>query len=291
MVSGVSSTPANLAALCSVLASHAIAPCAVVCCGMLFRCAAVVLCWALPRPPPSSPPCPLQNLGAIQHVACGAGHTCVVAEDGALYTTGCGSCGQLGHGPHVTALTTFKRVEALAQTPVALAACGEEFTCVVTQQRAVLTFGLGNVGQLGTGRLENVSTPCLVESMSDKQVELVGCSQGQVVAISRTGEVYSWGLPSDRMRFVRPSVLLGLSLSSSSSLVCVLWRGFVLSASWHGAGCVWRACVLCVLRVRLPSDLSARFTPVSLLMWLLCCVLCCVVVWRFCLSFVFVCPW
>ena len=96
----------------------------------------------------------------------------MVTEDGALWTTGGGSCGQLGHGPQHTSLKSFKRVMALLDTPVALAACGEEFTCVVTSQRAVMTFGLGNVGQLGIGKLANVDTPTLVEDMSDKQVRL-----------------------------------------------------------------------------------------------------------------------
>ena len=116
-------------------------------------------------------PCPVpQPMGVIQHVACGGGHTCMVTEDGALYTTGGGSCGQLGHGPEVMALKRFQRVQALLSTPVALAACGEEFTCIVTAHRAVMTFGLGNVGQLGISALANADVPTLVESMSGKQV-------------------------------------------------------------------------------------------------------------------------
>jgi alpha-tubulin suppressor-like RCC1 family protein len=47
----------------------------------------------------------------------------------------------------------------------AFAACGEEFSCIVTRDRRVFAFGLGIAGQMGDGGLINYSSPTLIEAL------------------------------------------------------------------------------------------------------------------------------
>ena len=117
----------------------------------------------------------------LPQVACGGGHSAVVLH-GALYTTGSGGCGQLGHGTYDderswrrvgggfaklpgagaagaaaagaaagAAAAAAAGAAAAAAATVSFVACGEEFTCAVTATRSVWAFGLNNVCQLGQG--------------------------------------------------------------------------------------------------------------------------------------------
>lgn len=139
------------------------------------------------------------GVGDAQHVACGAGHTVVVSRsERSVWTVGSGSCGQLGHGDESDALELRRVAGALEGVPCALAACGEEFSIVVTAAREVYAFGLGNVGQMGNGGRENCTAPTHVAELSGKGVTLVGCNMGQAVAVAHDGAVYTWGLPGEQ---------------------------------------------------------------------------------------------
>ena len=61
-----------------------------------------------------------------------------------------------------------------------MAACGEEFTVVLSDQQLVWAFGLGNVGQMGGGNAESHSVPTRVASMDGKGAHLVSCGASQV---------------------------------------------------------------------------------------------------------------
>ena len=61
-----------------------------------------------------------------------------------------------------------------------MAACGEEFTVVLSDQQLVWAFGLGNVGQMGCGNAESHSVPTRVVSMDGKGAHLVSCGASQV---------------------------------------------------------------------------------------------------------------
>ena len=61
-----------------------------------------------------------------------------------------------------------------------MAACGEEFTVVLSDKQFVWAFGLGNVGQMGGGNAESHSVPTRVASMDGKGAHLVSCGASQV---------------------------------------------------------------------------------------------------------------
>ena len=81
----------------------------------------------------------------VREVACGAMHTAVVCDDGALYTFGRGSEGQLGHGGRAARALLPTRVDTGALQGVAVVGvdCGDQHTAVVTLDGHLVTFGLG----------------------------------------------------------------------------------------------------------------------------------------------------
>ena len=83
----------------------------------------------------------------VREVACGAMHTAVVCEDGALYTFGRGSEGQLGHGggggQSRALLPTRVDTGDLTGAAVVGVDCGDQHTTVVTLDGHLVTFGLG----------------------------------------------------------------------------------------------------------------------------------------------------
>ncbi len=137
----------------------------------------------------------VSTLRAVTQVSCGGAHTLFVCEGGKLWSVGSNSCGQLGLG-HERDEKAPQQVGGLAE--VALACCGEEFSSAVTSQYDVYTFGLGNVGQLGNGGKASASCPVLVRDMSRAlRTLLLACTKAQVLAVTDSGHVYSWGLVED----------------------------------------------------------------------------------------------
>lgn len=149
---------------------------------------------------PRAPQLPTEATG-ITHIACGGAHTLVIDSSGGCYSCGSNSCGQLGLGS-LDDVNVFTRIATFdnfaSETLCAFAACGEEFSAVVTRKRSVFTFGLGICGQIGNGALENQSVPTIVSGVEGKGVETLSCSQGQVFAATASGELWAWGLPGDK---------------------------------------------------------------------------------------------
>jgi len=134
-------------------------------------------------------------LQGVTQVSCGGAHTLFVCANGQLWSAGSNSCGQLGLG-HDRDERMPQQVRGLAE--VALACCGEEFSSAVTSQYDVYTFGLGNVGQLGNGGTASASSPVLVKDLGRVfKTLLLACTKAQVLAVTDSGHVYSWGLVED----------------------------------------------------------------------------------------------
>lgn len=134
------------------------------------------------------------DLKDIVHLSCGGAHSLAVSKEGNLFGTGSNSCGQLGLG-HNTDMTSFTFVDRL-QNQVSYSACGEEYSIAVTHQGQCYTFGnlnsgLGNVGQLGDGRDNVRESPELLAL--DEPIYDLHCSKTQVLATSKSTNVFSWG--------------------------------------------------------------------------------------------------
>ncbi|XP_013095073.2 serine/threonine-protein kinase Nek9-like isoform X2 [Biomphalaria glabrata] len=131
-------------------------------------------------------------------VASGHSHFAAITFEKELYTWanlqgGVAMVGQLGHGD----LASYKaphRVDALLGVQVQQVACGEDFTLCVTDDGGLYAFGSDYYGCLGLGGdEEEVLAPVLLDYFSDHPMQEVACGDAHVLALTRYGDVYTWG--------------------------------------------------------------------------------------------------
>jgi alpha-tubulin suppressor-like RCC1 family protein len=100
----------------------------------------------------------------VRTVACGSFHSLLVTSDGSLYTCGKNSYGCLGLGtlddvrPHFTLVTNFLNDQQQKPIIIVGAAAGYAHSLALTQNGAVYSFGRGQEGQLGDGKMGSSST-------------------------------------------------------------------------------------------------------------------------------------
>ncbi|XP_068449211.1 E3 ubiquitin-protein ligase HERC2 isoform X3 [Clinocottus analis] len=130
----------------------------------------------------------------VVHVACGSTYSAAITADGELYTWGRGNYGRLGHGSSEDQ-TTPMLVTALKGLKVMDVACGsgDAQTLSVTENGQVWSWGDGDYGKLGRGGSDGCKTPKLVEKLQDLDVVKVCCGSQFSVALTKDGQVYTWG--------------------------------------------------------------------------------------------------
>ena len=131
------------------------------------------------------------NGAVVTHAACGEIHSIAVSESGSVWTWGCKNHGKLGHGDVEGGLLLPKRVEGDFGMAVA-AAAGAAHTVVLTTCGQVWACGYGNNGQLGVG--DTVDRHALTRAApTGCTFKAVACGYCHTLALSDTGEVWSWG--------------------------------------------------------------------------------------------------
>ncbi|KAF7696652.1 hypothetical protein HF521_005070 [Silurus meridionalis] len=109
-----------------------------------------------------------------------------------VYLWGNGRHGQLAEaGTNVTVPTL---VPSLSQTQQVV--CGQNCTFLVQSSGTVLAVGEGSYGRLGQGNSDDLYTPTLISALQGYVVtQLVTSygSDGHSLALTETGEVFSWG--------------------------------------------------------------------------------------------------
>ncbi|XP_035461636.1 probable E3 ubiquitin-protein ligase HERC4 isoform X3 [Scophthalmus maximus] len=124
-------------------------------------------------------------------VGCGRRHTAVLLEDGTVYTCGCNDLGQLGHEK---SRKKPEQVVALDAQIITAVSCGEAHTLALNDKGQIFSWGLGSDGQLGLNNFEEcVRVPRNIKSLSDVQITQVACGYWHSHALSRGGQVFSWG--------------------------------------------------------------------------------------------------
>uniref|UniRef100_A0A667Y1W2 HECT and RLD domain containing E3 ubiquitin protein ligase 4 n=1 Tax=Myripristis murdjan TaxID=586833 RepID=A0A667Y1W2_9TELE len=124
-------------------------------------------------------------------VGCGRRHTAFLIEDGTVYTCGCNDLGQLGHEK---SRKKPEQVVALDAQIIVAVSCGEAHTLALNDKGQVFSWGLGSDGQLGLNNFEEcVRVPRNIKSLSDVQIAQVACGYWHSHALSRGGQVFSWG--------------------------------------------------------------------------------------------------
>ena len=131
---------------------------------------------------------------SVSRLAVGAHHVVLLMETGEVYAFGSNAEGQLGLGAGAKMFEPEPRViPALLGKGVRLVACGDEFSMVVTDTMDVYTWGHGDLGQLGHGDYRRRTEPTVLRALAGKEIRAVAAGSNHAVALTMSGEVYSWG--------------------------------------------------------------------------------------------------
>ncbi|XP_059486936.1 serine/threonine-protein kinase Nek8-like isoform X2 [Neocloeon triangulifer] len=128
----------------------------------------------------------------LEEIAVSDDHCLALTKDGDVYAWGQGSHGQLGQGKNEGSSEPIF-VEALRNRRILTLAAGENFSVFVSDNGVVLSCGEGSNGCLGHGDYNSTSTPQIIDDLFSVEVVAVACGKDHVVALSKEGNVYSWG--------------------------------------------------------------------------------------------------
>ena len=141
--------------------------------------------------------------GALTHAAGGFSHTVMRMADGAVYTLGDNTFGQLGQGQGPATLpstTTPLRVD-LPRAALAVAATNMA-SYALLEDGSVWSWGHnGGFGLLGNGTRDGMqTTPAAVPGLT--QIVQISARDNDVVVLRRDGTVWHWGsFPADEVAF------------------------------------------------------------------------------------------
>jgi E3 ubiquitin-protein ligase HERC2 len=130
----------------------------------------------------------------ISDITCGGSHSACISKNGELFTWGKGRYGRLGHGDSDDQ-TKPKLVQFFNGMRVVCVACGsgDSQTMAVTDDGQVWSWGDGDYGKLGRGGSDGCKSPKSVTDLAGKGVVKVECGSQFSVALTKSGEVYTWG--------------------------------------------------------------------------------------------------
>lgn len=86
-----------------------------------------------------------------------------------------------------------KALESKVVLDVHNIACGGRHAVLATRQGEIFSWGEDSGGRLGHGVEVDVSHPKLIETLSGMNVELVACGEYHTCAVTRSGDLYTWG--------------------------------------------------------------------------------------------------
>eukprot|EP00743_Colponemidia_sp_Colp-15_P004605 GILK01004964.1.p1 GENE.GILK01004964.1~~GILK01004964.1.p1 ORF type:complete len:1287 (+),score=231.43 GILK01004964.1:166-3861(+) len=134
----------------------------------------------------------LSNEFVIQ-VACGEAHTLLLAATGKVFACGNGANGQLGCGS-TESLYWPTAIQALASTPIAQIAAGDQHSGAVTVTGSVLMWGRNKFGQCGIGAVsEPQLLPRNVQALGHTIVSMLALGSQHSACVDLNGCVYTWG--------------------------------------------------------------------------------------------------
>lgn len=133
----------------------------------------------------------------VTHVSAGWNHSGFVTENGAIFTCGDGSFGQLGHGDN-NSLSYPLEVSYFASKPVDRVACGMRHSLVLLRgnvENQVYAFGSGKRGQLGISmaKVKSTNLPQITMGLMNLKIIDVAANGDHSSALSADGSLYMWG--------------------------------------------------------------------------------------------------
>eukprot|EP00762_Andalucia_godoyi_P006478 ANDGO_02934.mRNA.1 Ultraviolet-B receptor UVR8 len=128
--------------------------------------------------------------------ACGEIHSLALTDSGQVYAWGGSSLGQLGLGDTGNQLSP-RLVEPLSHVFITSICAGSGHSAAISDDGRVYIWGWGEHGQLGLGDLGNQLTPRWIEYLQGKNVRAVACGEAHTMALTESGELFSWGNGED----------------------------------------------------------------------------------------------
>ncbi|MFA6867165.1 MAG: hypothetical protein WCR54_06570, partial [Clostridia bacterium] len=127
----------------------------------------------------------------ISYIAAGANYTVVIDSNNNLYTWGNNADGKLGNGNTVNSLLPLL-IKVEMDGMFNKIACGNNHSMALSDAGYLYTWGANNYGQLGNGYIVDALEPqrIIVQDVIFKEI---ACGNGHSLALSSTGELYTWG--------------------------------------------------------------------------------------------------
>ena len=129
-------------------------------------------------------------------IAAGSFHSMVLTDEGEVLSFGLGRVGRLGHGDGEDQLVP-KVIEALRGVRVVAIAAGGVHNMVLTDEGEVLSFGLGEDGQLGHGDRASLVEPKVIDALRGERVAAIAAGLNHSMVLTDEGEVLSFGAGGD----------------------------------------------------------------------------------------------
>jgi len=144
--------------------------------------------------------------------ACGDVHTLALTDEGRVYSFGGGSYGQLGvkdvlampvDADNCPYMPTPQRIVGLEG--IVRLACGDSHSLTVDRDGRLYCWGANSCGQLGIMNpddprirkdpdgIPHLPTPAAIEALADQRIIDIACGEAHSLAVSATGNLYSWG--------------------------------------------------------------------------------------------------
>ncbi|XP_067363614.1 probable E3 ubiquitin-protein ligase HERC6 isoform X1 [Channa argus] len=131
--------------------------------------------------------------GLLTSISCGDRHTLFLTSDGGVLSCGHDANGQLGRKKNKEKKGTG-HVEGLGK--VLMVACGQDHCLAVCASGDMFSWGAGEDGQLGNKQLHKSLKPSRVPIPLQVPVIQVACGKSHSLALTKGGDVFSWGLNS-----------------------------------------------------------------------------------------------